>query len=310
LLGKENMIRKATKRAAGMSLDWEDTGYNSYEAVLPIIPGYSDPEDFGDSIAKVFGGNDVKTGGFWDFVLELETYDGAGIELSNEDFGVPTADNPQELMDFIDNLTPEGIAQMLTEDGYEPEDTTASRKGKHMIRRSDEKTDTRIVENEDGTFTAYCEGDKKTFDDKGKAAEWLADHFNDEYHDKADARRAARRRLMMRAAARRAAMRRQAAARKAADDDRKDKGFDVHYDKDGKIHVHFDDGSDMDFDDMHDFADFVEGPDADEKPVDKEEAARARHAARVAMMRRRAARVASRPVARHAMRNDDGHPYL
>ena len=178
-----------------------------------------------------------------------------------------------------------------------------------MIRRSDEKTDTRIVENEDGTFTAYCEGDKKTFDDKGKAAEWLADHFNDEYHDKAAARAAARRRLMMRAAARRAAARR--AARKAADDDdRKDKGFDVHYDKDGKIHVRFDDGSDMDFDDMHDFADFVEGPDADEKPVDKEEAARARHAARVALMRRRAARVASRPVARHAMRNDDGHPYL
>lgn len=180
-----------------------------------------------------------------------------------------------------------------------------------MIRRSDEKTDTRIVENEDGTFTAYCEGDKKTFDDKGKAAEWLADHFNDEYHDKADARRAARRRMMMRAAARRAAMRRQAARRKAADDDdRKDKGFDVHYDEDGKIHVHFDDGSDMDFDDMHDFADYVEGPDADEKPVDKEEAARARHAARVALMRRRAARVASRPVARHAMRQDDGHPYL
>ena len=174
-----------------------------------------------------------------------------------------------------------------------------------MIRRSDEKTDTRIVENEDGTFTAYCEGDKKTFDDKGKAAEWLADHFNDEYHDKADARRAARRRMMMRAAARRAAMR-----RKAADDDRKDKGFQVDYDKDGKIHVRFDDGSDMDFDDMHDFADFVEGPDADEKPKDKEEAARARHAARVALMRRRAARVASRPVARHAMRQDDGHPYL
>lgn len=174
-----------------------------------------------------------------------------------------------------------------------------------MIRRSDEKTDTRIVENEDGTFTAYCEGDKKTFDDKGKAAEWLADHFNDEYQDKADARRAAHRRMMMRAAARRRAMR-----RKAAEDDRKDKGFDVHYDEDGKIHVHFDDGSDMNFDDMHDFADFVEGPDADEKPVDEEKAARARHAARVALMRRRAARVRSPRVARHAMRNDDGHPYL
>ena len=301
----KHMIRTASKRKAGMSLDWKDTGNGSaYEAQLPEIPGY--PGTWYATVAEddddYYGEPDYT----WYFTIARK--DVAGIQgvsiLNNYVFGLEEADRPGELMDFIENLSPEDIADKFAEQGYEPTDTTASRKGKHMIRRSDEKTDTRIVENEDGTFTAYCEGDKKTFDDKGKAAEWLADHFNDEYHDKADARRAARRRLMMRAAARRAAM------RKAADDDRKDKGFDVSYDKDGKIHVRFDDGSDMDFDDMHDFADYVEGPDADEKPVDKEEAARARHAARVALMRRRAARVASRPVARHAMRQDDGHPYL
>ena len=305
------MIRKATRRKASMSLDWEDTGNGSaYKAALPDIPGYP-----GSWYATVWEDDDDEYGEpdyGWNFTIFEKGADGVlGVApLNNYSFDLEDADTPEEMMGFIESLSPQDIADKFAENGYEPTDATASRKGKHMIRRSDEKTDTKIVENEDGTFTAYCEGDKKTFDDKGKAAEWLADHFNDEYHDKADARRAARRRMMMRAAARRAAMRRQAARKAADDDDRKDKGFDVSYDEDGKIHVRFDDGSDMDFDDMHDFADFVEGPDADEKPVDKEEAARARHAARVAMMRRRAARVASRPVARHAMRNDDGHPYL
>ena len=305
------MIRKTTRRKASMSLDWKDTGDGSaYEAQLPEIPGY--PGTWYATVAEDEDDYDGEPDYTWYFTIARK--DVAGIQgvsiLNNYVFGLEEADSPEELMDFIENLGPEDIADKFAECGYAPADVTASRKGKHMIRRSDEKTDTRIVENEDGTFTAYCEGDKKTFDDKGKAAEWLADHFNDEYHDKADARAAARRRMMMRAAARRAAMRRQAARKAADDDDRKDKGFDVHYDEDGKIHVRFDDGSDMDFDDMHDFADYVEGPDADEKPVDKEEAARARHAARVALMRRRAARVASRPVARHAMRQDDGHPYL
>lgn len=300
-------------RTASMDLDWEmvdGPAMTYWLAELPAIPGYPDSAPDvadGGAIAEVFPGS-AELGGYT-FFLSIAVPDNAQCVLTNEEFHIPNADTAEEAMDEVESLSLEEISDKVAESGYAPTDVTASRKGKHMIRRSDEKTDTRIVENEDGTFTAYCEGDKKTFDDKGKAAEWLADHFNDEYHDKADARRAARRRMMMRAAARRAAMRRKA-ARKAADDDRKDKGFQVDYDKDGKIHVHFDDGSDMDFDDMHDFADFVEGPDADEKPVDKEEAARARHAARVAMMRRRAARVASRPVARHAMRQDDGHPYL
>lgn len=307
------MIRTATKRTAGMDLDWEqDDVAGSWFAELPAIPGYPCYPYANDLYHSVqVADQSGLEGTNWAFYMYLNLKN-EYVDLYNDDFGIPDTDTAEEMMDIVDNLSVQDIADVLQAKGYMPvDDVTASRKGKHMIRRTaDEKTDTRIVENEDGTFTAYCEGDKKTFDDKGKAAEWLADHFNDEYHDKADARRAARRRMMMRAAARRAAMRRQAARRKAADDDRKDKGFDVSYDEDGKIHVRFDDGSDMDFDDMHDFADFVEGPDADEKPVDKEEAARARHAARVAMMRRRAARVASRPVARHAMRQDDGHPYL
>lgn len=300
------MIRIASKRTASMDLTWYDSGDDS-AAILPWIPDYTYPSST-DRVANVYGESD----GTWWFDITIGYMDD-DISLNAGDFNLqPSYDSREEAEAAVESLSPEDIANRLAELGYEPlddidevESIAASRKGKHMIRRSDEKTDTRIVENEDGTYTAYCEGDKKIFDDKGKAAEWLADHFNDEYHDKADARRAARRRLMMRAAVRRAAMR-----KAADDDDRKDKGFDVSYDKDGKIHVHFDDGSDMDFDDMHDFADYVEGPDADEKPVDKEEAAHARHAARVAMMRRRAARVASRPVARHAMRQDDGHPYL
>lgn len=305
------MIRTATKRKAGMDLDWVKDD-NDYFAELPAIPGYPCypyATDLYHSV-QVADQSDLE-GTDWAFYMYLNLKN-EYVDLYNDDFGIPDTDTAEEMMNIVDNLSVQDIADVLQDKGYMPvDDVTASRKGKHMIRRSDEKTDTRIVENDDGTFTAYCEGDKKTFDDKGKAAEWLADHFNDEYHDKDKeaARRAARRRMMMRAAARRAAMHK-AAMRKAADDDRKDKGFTVSYDKDGKIHVHFDDGSDMDFDDMHDFADFVEGPDADEKPVDKEEAARARHAAHVALMRRRAARVASRPVARHAMRNDDGHPYL
>ena len=315
------MILAASKRKAGFEgLNWNQDS-NGYVAVLPDMPDLADPSPVNVE-QNLIGG--------WTFSLHLTLKDGNHILLTNHDFGISDGDTPQEMKQAVEDLDQFDIEDVLTEE-YLPqmqsldyflqkqedeaydddsEEEFASRKGKHMIRRADEKTDTRIVENEDGTFTAYCEGDKKTFDDKGKAAEWLADHFNDEYHDKADARRAARRRMMMRAAARRAAMRCQAMRKAADDDDRKDKGFDVHYDEDGKIHVRFDDGTDMDFDDMHDFADFVEGPDADEKPKDKEEAARARHAARVAMMRRRAARVASRPVARHAMRNDDGHPYL
>lgn len=305
------------KRKASLGLSWEDKG-NYYIATLPFIPGYP----VGNNTVTVEKASIVDDDWWgpnpdgWAFIMTIHVNNGETAFLATYTWGpdmepFPTA---EDAMAWVDALEPEDISQVLEDCDYTPildgDDwsyETASRKGKHMIRRSDEKTDTRIVENEDGTYTAYCEGDKKTFDDKGKAAEWLADHFNDEYHDKADARRAARRRMMMRAAARRAAMRRKAAD---DDDDRKDKGFDVHYDEDGKIHVRFDDGSDMDFDDMHDFADFVEGPDADEKPVDKEEAVRARHAARVALMRRRAARVASRPVARHAMRQDDGHPYL
>ena len=294
-------------RKASMSLAWYDSGDES-AAILPWIPDYTYPSSI-DRVATVYGESD----GTWWFDITIGYLDD-DISLDAGDFNLqPYYGSREEAEAAVESLSPQEIADRLAELGYEPlddideiESVTASRKGNIMMRRADEKTDTKIVENEDGTFTAYCEGDKKTFQDKGKAAEWLADHFNDEYHDddKEARRRAARRRMMMRAAARRAAMR-----RKAADDDRKDKGFDVSYDEDGKIHVRFDDGSSMDFDNMHDFADYVEGPDADEKPKDDEKAARARHAARVAMMRRRAARVASRPVARHAM-NDDGHPYL
>ena len=298
------MIRKATARKACFGeLDWnQDSG--GYLAVLPDMPDLADPSPVNVE-QNLIGG--------WTFSMHLTLEDGNHILLTNHDFGISDGDTPQEMKQAVEELDQFDIEDVLTEE-YLPQmqslnyylqkkedEEFASRKGNNMIRHAGENTDTRIVENEDGTFTAYCEGDKKTFQDKGKAAEWLSDHFNDEYHDedKEARRRAARRRLMMRAAMRR-----------KADDERKDKGFDVSYDKDGKIHVRFDDGTDMDFDDMHDFADFVEGPDADEKPVDKEEAARARHAARVALMRRRAARVASRPVARHAMRHDDGHPYL
>ena len=312
------MIRKATKRKASSSdFAWDADNGGAMCEYPYLIPGY--PGDLNVYITPMENNPDENCP--WNvtatYFSKASGYnDSVDIDCWNILGFIPEDETLESVEQAVENLDPYDFSHALDDMGLEPlvdengDYVTASRKGKHMIRRADEKTDTRIVENEDGTFTAYCEGDKKTFDDKGKAAEWLADHFNDEYHDKADARRAARRRMMMRAAARRAAMRRQAARKAADDDDRKDKGFDVSYDKDGKIHVHFDDGSDMDFDDMHDFADFVEGPDADEKPVDKEEAARARHAARVAMMRRRAARVASRPVARHAMRNDDGHPYL
>ncbi|MBQ5557403.1 MAG: hypothetical protein IIT36_02200, partial [Aeriscardovia sp.] len=145
------MIRKATKRTASMSLTWYDFGDKS-DALLPWIPNYTDPSIIACD-ATVHGESD----GTWWFDIDVAYRDDV-ITLDAGDFNLqPYYDSREEAEAAVESLSPEDIANRLAELGYEPlddidevENATASMKGKHMIRRADEKTDTKIVENEDG----------------------------------------------------------------------------------------------------------------------------------------------------------------
>lgn len=105
--------RKATQRTARMDLNWDfNANMLLYEAALPAIPGYP-----GVDSVDVWKDDENDR---WCFALCRN-----GYPLSirtNEEFGVPSADTAEEMMDAVENLDPQEIADVLAANGYEPDE--------------------------------------------------------------------------------------------------------------------------------------------------------------------------------------------
>ena len=132
-----------TQRTAHMDLEWEkeDTG-DYYAAALPAIPGYPGTQTDNSVLIVV---HPVEDGyGFGITVANVYYLPGVGdvpIDLYNDDFGIPDTDTADEMMAAVDNLTVADIADALQAKGYAPDDdASASRKGKHMIRKAMKRT--------------------------------------------------------------------------------------------------------------------------------------------------------------------------
>ncbi len=131
-----HMNRKSLQRTAGMSLDWEDIDNGSaYEAELPAIPGY--PGTWYATVAEDDDDYEGEPDYTWYFTIARK--DVAGIQgvsiLNNYVWNLEEADRPEEMMDFIENLTSQDIADKFAECGYAPADATASRKPRYAARR-------------------------------------------------------------------------------------------------------------------------------------------------------------------------------
>ena len=118
--GKQMIIHKATHRTAGMNLDWEpgDPG-KDWEAPLPYIPGYPCADGFSDYVEVADLSGLEGTGWCFTMYLSLQNED---VNLYNEDFGIPYTDTAEEMMNIIENLSPEDIADALQAAGYMPEE--------------------------------------------------------------------------------------------------------------------------------------------------------------------------------------------
>ena len=109
----KHMMRKATRRTARMDLNWEfNVNLLLYEAALPAIPDYP-----GVNSVDVWK-DDEKPGDHWCFSL---CQNGYPLSIrSNEEFGIPSAGTAEEMMDAVENLDPQEIADVLAAQGYEP----------------------------------------------------------------------------------------------------------------------------------------------------------------------------------------------
>lgn len=119
----KHMIRKATKRKAGMSLDWEqDDVAGSWFADLPAIPGYPCYPYANDLYHSVqVADQSGLEGTDWAFYMYLNLKN-EYVDLYNDDFGIPDTDTADEMMDIVDNLDPQEIADVLAENGYMPDE--------------------------------------------------------------------------------------------------------------------------------------------------------------------------------------------
>ena len=103
----------ASRRTARMDLNWEfNVNLLLYEAALPAIPDYP-----GVNSVDVWK-DDEKPGDHWCFSL---CQNGYPLSIrSNEEFGIPSAGTAEEMMDAVENLDPQEIADVLAAQGYEP----------------------------------------------------------------------------------------------------------------------------------------------------------------------------------------------
>lgn len=112
--------RKAMRRKAGMSLDWEQTSPGSYIASLPYIPGYPCADGFSNQVEVADLGGLEGTGWCFTMYLALQNED---VNLYNDDdFGIPDTDTAEEMMDIVDNLSVQDIADVLQAKGYMPDE--------------------------------------------------------------------------------------------------------------------------------------------------------------------------------------------
>lgn len=124
--------RKATKRKANLNLDWQpcDTPGFDYMAELPAIPGYPySAPDAADGGAFAYVGPRTSSKSSYAFMFDIPVSDISKCVLFNVSFHIPNGDTAEEMMNIVDNLTVENIADRMAADGFEPVDnTTASRK--------------------------------------------------------------------------------------------------------------------------------------------------------------------------------------
>ena len=112
--------RHAMRRKADMNLDWEqDDVAGSWFADLPAIPGYPCADGYSNHV-QVADQSGLE-GTDWAFYMYLELQKET-IHLYNEDFDIPDTDTAEEMMDAVENLDPQDIADALAAKGYMPDE--------------------------------------------------------------------------------------------------------------------------------------------------------------------------------------------
>ena len=117
----------ASRRTAHMDLDWVSVD-DSYIANMPDIPGYKfDP-------VQSFVSIDTEFGPTWECIFNIDGLDNVpesaafmrwddgvmSVWITSHDLGIRNTHTAQEMMDIIENLSPEDIAQELMNLGIEP----------------------------------------------------------------------------------------------------------------------------------------------------------------------------------------------
>ena len=112
--------RQASRRTASLGLDWEkDDEVGDWHANLPAIPGYPCAGGYSNHV-QVADQSGLE-GTDWAFYMYLELQKET-VHLYNEDFGIPDTATAEEMMDIIENLSLEDIADALQAEGYMPEE--------------------------------------------------------------------------------------------------------------------------------------------------------------------------------------------
>ena len=107
--------RHATRRKADMSLDWVRMG-DDYGATLPAVPGYQG--SYPDEVRVCSRSNDDDV---WLFEMLIGVGDDQ-VPLYNYDFGIPYGGSADEMMDAVENLDPQDIADVLGDFGFAPDE--------------------------------------------------------------------------------------------------------------------------------------------------------------------------------------------
>lgn len=132
--------RHASKRTASMDVDWWKTSADTWAGTLPEIPGFPKPGGGHYHVGLDTIVNDDHEIIGYGFSLNIVGPTGA-VTLWNDDFGFGYADTEEEAKQEVESLSPEMIAQAAEDAGLEPVDNvSASRKGKHMIRKATRRT--------------------------------------------------------------------------------------------------------------------------------------------------------------------------
>lgn len=115
--------RHASRRKANMNLDWEqDDVAGSWFAELPAIPGYPCYPYANDLYHSVqVADQSGLEGTDWAFYMYLNLKN-EYVDLYNEDFGIPDTATAEEMMQAVENLDPQEIADVLAENGYMPDE--------------------------------------------------------------------------------------------------------------------------------------------------------------------------------------------